>query len=213
MAQDIQATGSNQNKSSQAGANSTQAKQSAIGNASSQPKPLIADPSSPFKNPANQNNSPLTGFRPSRFWLIFAGIASVVLILIFVLSFYLLNKKAPPDLSQSPQTAEKVIEQSPVALPAIKSEDTSADELKVYFVSVSPVFNEEFMAQVPEIAKDAYKKYKETGEPLQKLEAARAFFIYLNNPGSKTDDPIFQEFLNDVKTDLEKTLGRVLFGE
>jgi|SRR3989344_5074048 len=192
--------------------NNAQAKPNTVGNVNIQPKPVSANPTNTFSNPVmTQNKNPLSGFKPPRFWLIFGGLACLVLILIFVLSFFVLKKKSPTDVSKNPETAQKAIEQSPVALPAIKSDDNSADELKVYFVSISPAFSDEFMAQVPEIAKDAYKKYKETTEPAQKLEAARAFFIYLNNPGSKTDDPIFKEFLEDVKSDLETALGETLF--
>lgn len=161
-----------------------------------------------------QNNpAPLSGFRPPRFWLIFGGLAALVLILIFVLSFFVLNKKPSPDVSQSPKTAEKVLEQSPVALPAIKENTQEANPLKDYFKSVSSNFQDSFMTNVPEIAANAYKKYLDAPEGEEKLEAARAFYIYLNNPGVLKDDPSYNQFLTDVKGDLENTLKRNLFGE
>ena len=87
------------------------------------------------------------------------------------------------------------------------------NKLKEYFSKVSVHFQDNFMTNIPEVALSAYQKYLDAGEGEAKLEAARAFYIYINNPGVLKDDPSYSQFLTDVKDDLEDTLGRNLFGE
>lgn len=152
-------------------------------------------------------------FVNKKFWMIFGGIVTLILIAIFVFSFLVIRKEPSSSVSQSPEIAQNALEQSPVALPAIKENNEVANPLKDYFKSVSSNFQDSFMTNVPEIAPDAYKKYLDAPEGDEKLEAARAFYIYLNNPGSYKDDPSYQQFLSDVKSDLENTLSRNLFGE
>jgi len=147
--------------------------------------------------------------RPLRFWLAF-GALLLVLVAVLTSIGYLAKQKKTPSAGEQKAPAAQGKEGSPVALPAIKN-DAGADELKTYFTSISPSFKDEFMSQVPEVTKEAYKKYKEIADPDQKLEAARAFYIYLNNPGPKSKDPLFEEFLQDVKSDLETALGTTLF--
>lgn len=158
--------------------------------------------------------SPL-GSRPPRFWIVFGSLVAIIFIAIFIFTIVSLRKKTPPsqDTNQSLETAVKAVEQSPVALPAIKEQNEQSNVLKQYFSQVSVHFQDNFMQNVPEITLDAYKKYLDAPEGEEKLEAARAFYIYLNNPGALKDDPSYNQFLADIKDDLENTLGRNLFGE
>ena len=179
--------------------------------------PVAAVPGATANNPGMakiENRVSGVGSRPPKFWLFLGALVVVALVVVVSLAFFVKQKKGVGTGQTPTQTPlAQIVESSPVALPAIKSDEGGADDLKKYFVSISPAFADDFMAQVPEVAKDAYKKYQQTTEPEAKLEAARAFYIYLNNPGAKSNDPMFKEFLDDVKFDLEETLGRDLFGE
>ena len=86
-----------------------------------------------------------------------------------------------------------------------------ATTLSAYFKQVSPVnFKEEFMASVPAVTSTAYDQYLGAGDEAAKLESARNFYDYLSGSSVKSD-PEFIKFLEDVKSDLEKTLGKPLF--
>lgn len=100
----------------------------------------------------------------------------------------------------------------PRSLPiAAVSDEADKKVLREYFAKAAPGnFKEELLAVVPREAGAAYNKFAAaTGEA--KLEAARIFFVYLNNPAVDRSDPSAMGFLEDVKSDLEKAVGQPLF--
>lgn len=150
--------------------------------------------------------------RPPRFWLIFGTLVVVLLAGLGLFLFTTWNRQKPNSQAQNVPVFSPSISASPVALQAIKKGD-QANFLKEYFLKASPHFRDDFMENIPEMTANAYQRYLQVAEGEEKLEAARAFYIYLNNPGPKHDDPSYVEFTNDVREDLENTLGRKLFGD
>lgn len=141
-------------------------------------------------------------------------IPALLLILLIVLGvgLFLRGKKSPtPNATkkEAPAISSPIPRASPVQLPAVK-EQKKTDELKNYFAKVSPSFKQEYMSKVPDAAAGAYDDYLASSGD-KKVEAARAFYIYLNNPGVDQSDTQFKTFLADVKSDLEKSIGKPLF--
>lgn len=105
---------------------------------------------------------------------------------------------------------ESVTAASPVPIAPL-TDSGQRTELATYFARVSASFKEEFMAHVPAEAGLAFEQYTGAVDAAEKLEAARNFFIYLNNPNVDRNDSAQMAFLVDVKADLEKAVGQPLF--
>lgn len=147
--------------------------------------------------------------RSPRFWLA-AGAVLLILVAVLVTISYLAGNKQK---QQKAETGTLIISSpipgaSPYKLPAVSAQ-SDIDLLKDYFKQASPNFGDELMSLVPAVAVDYYKKYKDAAGDA-KLEAARAFYIYLNNPASVANEQ-YKTFIEDVKVDLEKSLGQPLF--
>lgn len=161
-------------------------------------------PSAPSA-PAAQG--PLSGLR---------GLAVGVVFLLIVLGVLVFvgagAGRKPGSEPPVPPFAPEATGTLPTSLPiAAVSDETDKGLLRVYFTKASPNnFKEELLAVVPMETGAQYNKFTAaTGEA--KLEAARIFYVYLNNPAVDRSDPGALGFLADVRADLEKTLGKPLF--
>ena len=150
-------------------------------------------------------------YRPPKFWL--ALFFLVVLVAaglgLYYFKFVANKNKAPSGQSKPLTVSSPVVGVSPSPPPAIKSENDKkfiSDD----FSQISTNYKPEYAAKIPQVAFDAYKKYKDASGD-QKLEAARAVYIYLNAPGVSTGDEQFKQFVEDVKFEMEKTIGRKLY--
>lgn len=165
----------------------------------------------PVPNPVGVQPQPQPQFGfNKRLWLTIGGL---LIILIIGALLLLANVNKSSQQQPAPQTELEVSSPvpgvSPPALPPVEQED-QLEKLRAYFAGASSNFKEDFMDQVPQIAAVKYEEYL-VAEGDSKVEAARAFYIYLNNPAVDRSDPAFEPFLADVKSDLEKTLGKPLF--
>lgn len=151
------------------------------------------------------------GMRSPRFWLAAGAIILILVAILVTISYLAGNKKIPatgPNQQQPAGVSSPLPGASPYKLPAV-SDQSDINLLKDYFKQASPNFRDELMSLVPAVATDYYKKYKDaTGDA--KLEAAKAFYIYLNNPASVSNNQ-YKTFIDDVKRDLEKSIGKPLF--
>lgn len=137
-----------------------------------------------------------------------------VLILLGLIAFFVKGSKQNPKISASQEPRIMVASPNPNAsppvLPKIK-EASKSSELGAYFKRVSPDnFKDTFLANLPDAAADAYLMYTKTENPEEKINAARSFYIILNNPAADRSDPQFTKFVLEIKADLEKTLGKPL---
>lgn len=170
--------------------------------------------SPPTQQPLPSQPQPGHDFKAS-YWVI--GAVAVGATLLAIAAFVLVGQsRKGGEEQQTSQLSELPISSpepnvSPPTLPPVQGEEKTSS-LRAYFASVSPNnFKEEFMAKVPDVAANSYIEYSKAQGDEAKSEAARAFYIYLNNPAADTGDPSFAAFLADVKADLEKTLGKPLF--
>ena len=174
-------------------------------------------PQNPLRNPPGQsrlsgaeNNLP---FGLDKRALLIIGVIFTIVVLGVLLAVGELNKKKQGQQQPSGTSLEvskPVPGASPPSLPQVQDK-SKADKLRDYFAKASVNFKEQFMAKVADVAADKYLEYSQAADPEKKLEAARAFYIYLNNPAVDKSDPGFTQFLADVKADLEKALGKALF--
>lgn len=151
------------------------------------------------------------GSRSLRFWLAIGLVAAVMLLVAALLFFFFGGRgKIQPTPAATPlEVTQPVSKEIPPPPPPVANQD-EATLIREYFTKVSPAFKEEFMARIPQVAVDSYKKYV-NAESGGKLEAARAVYIYLNHPGISLGDKQYAEFLGDVRKDLEKAIGQPLF--
>lgn len=164
-------------------------------------------------SPAATNQSPQSpqfDMRPPKFWLVL-GLFAVLVLVVAAILYFGAGKSKDEDggAGTNLEVSTPVPGENPSPPPAVAGEDDKKT-ISEYFTSVSSVYKEEYLPRIPQVAVDAFKKYQGT-QGDEKLDAARSFFIYLNAPGVSAGDPLFEEFAEDVKEDLEKTLGRTLF--
>lgn len=166
-------------------------------------------PTSPGGNSKVPNVSDLPGMGLLKSPI--AWVAVIVLVLLVAFSTFFVKKlNAPSNPVATPLAVSSPIPgASPIALPAVR-EQTDIDLLSTYFANTSASFKSEFMAKTPQKAVEAYKQYTTAASDDAKLQAARNFYIYLNNPAAPQDAE-YREFLEDIKADLEKGLGKNLF--
>lgn len=151
--------------------------------------------------------------RSPKFWLA-AGAIILVLFAVFLTASYLQNKRKSPTTGENTPAsitpASKVPEASFNKLPAVtEQKESDVNILRDYFKGVSVNFKEDLMPLVPAAALELYKNYKAAGGDA-KVEAARNFYIFLNNPGSASNEQ-YIKMIDDVKSDLEKAVGKPLF--
>src|SRR3989344_5293083 len=153
------------------------------------------------KNQSLSASPDTLSMRSPRFWLA-AGAVILILVAILVTISYLVGNKKKPGPNQQQQQPAGVSSPlpgaSPYKLPAV-SVQSDIDLLKDYFKQASPNFGDDLMSLVPAVAVDYYKKYKDTTGDA-KLEAARSFYIYLNNPASVSNEQ-YKKMIDDVKSD------------
>jgi|SRR3989344_7264801 len=150
-------------------------------------------------------------FKSTKFWIALATLAVFVIVALSVYYFIVASKKQPqvPKETKNLTVSSPVSDQSPPAPPPpVKSEDDKK-LISDYFSQVSTNYKPEYIQNIPDVAVNAYKKYKDASGDA-KLEAARALYIYLNSPGLAPDES-FKQFVEDIKFDLEQSLGRKLF--
>lgn len=170
-----------------------------------------ATQASPVTSPAATGGGPFK-FGPRLLWVLVG-----LLLVLFMISALVVFKGVRKTVEEEPVEGELVIPEvslpdpdvAPEPLPVVAEEEASP--LQDYFARVSVNFRAEFMDQVSAAAADFFLKYEAAGDEAEKLEAGRAFYIYLDNPAVDKSDPAFVAFLADVKADLEKTLGKPLF--
>lgn len=143
------------------------------------------------------------------------GLAAGVIFLVIVLAVLVfIGTKAGRGSAQPPvppiAPGESVTGASPVPIAPL-TDSGQKSELVAYFARVSANFAEEFMVDVPAEAGLAFEQYTAATDGAKKLEKARNFFIYLNNPNVDRNDSAQVAFLADVKADLEKAVGQPLF--
>ncbi len=175
--------------------------------------PNASSSSAPTQPKSNDNLpgnvSDLPGMSLLKSPAILLGLVALVILVGFV-AFFAKKLNVPKKAVPTPVTVSSPIAgASPIALPAVK-EQKDADLLSTYFASTSASFKKEFMAKVPQKAVDAYKQYTTSTNDNTKLESARNFYIYLNNPAAASNGD-YKDFLQDIKSDLEKGLGKQLF--
>lgn len=153
-----------------------------------------------------QTQGPLSGLRGLVVGVVFLLVVLGVLVVIGAKAI----RKAPEPPVPPVAPGETGALVSPAPITAV-SDEAVKKVLRGYFAKASPNnFKEELLAVVPVEAAGAYNEFTAaTGEA--KLGTARNFFIYLNNPAVNRSDPGALAFLEDVKSDLEKTLGQPLF--
>ena len=166
-----------------------------------------ASPDASLGGPVSPSGGPFK-FGPRLVWVL-GGLLLLVLIIAALVVFKGVRKTAEQQPAAEGEVSLPVPGVSPPALPPVEEED-QFEKLSAYFAGASTNFKEEFMDQVPQIAAVKYDEYL-AAEGDTKLAAARAFYIYLNNPAVDRSDPAFEPFLADVKVDLEKVLGKPLF--
>lgn len=149
---------------------------------------------------------PLSGLRGLVVGLVF--LLTILAVLVFIGAKTGRGTSKPPVPPIAPEASGTL--STPLPIAAV-SDEADKGVLRVYFTKASPNnFKEELLAVVPAEAAGSYNKFTAaTGEA--KLEAGRIFFVYLNNPAIDRSDPGALGFLADVRADLEKTLGQVLF--
>ncbi len=174
--------------------------------------PIAPSPSSLSPDPPNK---PKPADPPARLGLILVPIVLLLLVLGLVYFFMAKKGQAPKPAAETKSSPQLTVSSpdpkaTPPALPKVEDQN-QAKVLKEYFSKVSPAnFKDEFMGKVPKLAADAYNSYV-AAQGDAKFEAARAFYIYLNNPGIDRNNAQMVAFLADVKKDLEKTVGKALF--
>lgn len=187
--------------------------------AAATPKPSPAVPastsSSSSSNAPKSNPSlpPKVGDLPGMNFLKSPVILLVVIAVIVIIAFVAffakrLNVPSKPASMQA-TVSSPVVGASPLNLPAVK-EQGDIQILSDFFTNSSASFKSEYMQKIPQQAAESYKKYVAETNEEAKLEMARNFYIYLNNPAAASDEE-YQEFLEDVKSALEESLGKELF--
>lgn len=179
-----------------------------------QTNPNQVDQAKPTIGVGNIANLDSTTKLPKSKLAIIIAVVSV-LILLGLIVFFVKGSKKPPKTSTSQESGILVASPnakiSPPVLPKVK-EASKSIELGAYFKRVSPAnFKDTFLANLPDAAAEDYLKYIKTENPEEKINAARSFYIILNNPAADRSDPQFNKFVIDIRADLEKTLGKPLF--
>lgn len=156
-----------------------------------------------LQNPGDVSPVTTSQVRPflksRKFPLLLAALALIVILglIIAVVAGRLVGEKSAP---QKPWPPEQALNAQQKEL------------LRGYFNEVSPAnFKEEFLAQIPAGAANAYGRYLEAEADDQRLEAAMTFFSYLNNQAIDTSDPKVAAFLDDVRADLESNVGQRIY--
>lgn len=142
------------------------------------------------------------------------AIAVVILLIIVVASFFAARRGGDKSQEGGIQPSVSTAPSAETSSPGVQvvQKVNEKNELRDYFRVVSPNnFKDEFLNWVPELAFKKYMDMSQEKDTQAKLEAAREFYILLNNPMVNRNDPQAINWIVDVRSDIERQLGKPLF--
>lgn len=103
-------------------------------------------------------------------------------------------------------------EKSENEAPPIRNDDR-LEILDIYFSTISENYEPEFLNDLPDEAVDLYIIYETNDDNAKKKVAAEDFFIILSQPLRDLPQDGYEEFLKDVRFDLETAIGESFFDD